>query len=69
LRPVNAKERVYLEEALRLGNLCVTKYNVYADKCQDEGLKAELFAMSKTKRRNANRIKQLLNQPTQQYYQ
>lgn len=62
MNTLTSKERVYLEEALRLENLCVAKYNVYADKCQDEGLKAELFSMSKIKRRNANRISQLLNQ-------
>lgn len=62
MNTLTPKERIYLEEALRLENLCVAKYNVYADKCQDEGLKAELFTMSKIKRRNANRINQLLNQ-------
>lgn len=67
---LTSKERMYLEEALRLENMCVAKYNVYADKCQDDDLKAELFALSKSKRRNSNRIKQLLNQQaTHQYYQ
>lgn len=70
MEALTAKERMYLEEALRLENMCVAKYNVYADKCQDEALKAELFSLSKSKRRNSNRIKQLLNQPiTQPYYQ
>ena len=68
MRMLSPKERVYLEEALQLENLCITKYSVYADKCQDEAMKAELFAMSKSKRRNANRLKQLLSHPKPHRY-
>lgn len=57
---LTAKEQMYLEETLRLENLCIAKYNTYADKCQDEGLKAELFTLSKNKRRNLNRLNHLL---------
>jgi hypothetical protein len=62
MQSLTPKERVYLQEALQLENLCMTKCNVYADQCQDDGLKAVLFEMSKIKRRNADRIKQLLSQ-------
>jgi hypothetical protein len=68
MNTLTPKEHVYLEEALRLENLCVAKYNVYADKCQDDDLKAALFSMSKNKRRNANRIIQLLKQPASPQY-
>ena len=59
----------YLQEALQLENLCLLKYNVYADQCQDETLKAALFDMSKSKRRDADRIKQLLEQSGPKYFQ
>lgn len=64
---LTSKEQLYLEETLKLENMCLAKYNLYADKTQDEGLKAELFALSKNKRRNINRIHQLLGSSSFRY--
>ena len=58
----NQKEQSYLQDALQMENLCMTKCSVYADQCQDQALKSLLFEMAKTKRHHANRLKQLLGQ-------
>ncbi|SMC55537.1 ferritin-like domain-containing protein [Sporomusa malonica] len=56
------KENSYLEDALQMENLALTKYNVYADQCQDSELKGLLFSISKNKRQHADRLKQLIGQ-------
>ncbi|GBG56125.1 hypothetical protein SPFL3102_01397 [Sporomusaceae bacterium FL31] len=62
------KEKSFLEDALEMENLCVTKYNVYADQCQDADLKNIMFNISKNKRQHINRIKQLLGDTTSSYH-
>lgn len=54
------KEQSFLEDALEMENLCMTKYSVYADQCQDDDLKDLLFNISKNKRQHVNRINHLL---------
>ena len=66
---LTSKEKAYLKEAVQFENLFVAKCSIYADQCQDEGLKAALFEMSKTKRNNANRLKQVLIQMSPTNYQ
>lgn len=64
------KEKSYLEDALQMENLALTKYNVYADQCQDSELKSLFFNISKNKRQHADRLKQLtgnLSSSSQQY--
>ncbi|MEG6586050.1 ferritin-like domain-containing protein [Dendrosporobacter sp. 1207_IL3150] len=61
------KERSYLEDALEMENFCISKYNVYADQCQDPDLKDIMFSISKNKRQHANRIKQLLGKSVNTY--
>lgn len=64
------KEKSYLEDALQMENLALTKYSVYADQCQDNELKSLLFSISKNKRQHADRLKQLTGKSassTQQY--
>jgi rubrerythrin len=56
------KEKSYLEDALQMENLALTKYNVYADQCQDNELKSLMFNVSKNKRQHADRLKQLIGQ-------
>lgn len=63
------KERDYLQDALQMENLCITKCSVYADQCRDEEIKSLLIDMGKTKRQHANKIKQLLGQPSIQQFQ
>lgn len=58
---VTQKEKTYLEDALQMENLALSKYSVYADQCQDPELSSLFFSISKTKREHANRIKDLLN--------
>jgi len=62
------KERLFLEDALEMENLCITKYNVYADQCQDAELKDMMFSISKNKRQHANKVKQLLGQSSSTYH-
>lgn len=62
------KERALLEDALEMENLCITKYNVYADQCQDLDLKDMLFNISKNKRQHINRIKQLVGQSANSFH-
>lgn len=64
---LTTKEKLYLQDALEMENLCITKYNVYADQCQDEELKDIMFAISKNKRRHADVIKQLTSQSSRKY--
>lgn len=54
------KEQSFLEDALEMENLCITKYSVYAEQCQDDDLKDLLFNISKNKRQHVNRINHLL---------
>lgn len=54
------KEMSYLQDALEMENLCLAKYSVYADQCQDNELKDLLFNISKNKRQHANEIKQIM---------
>ncbi|MDF2636562.1 MAG: hypothetical protein K0R78_3436 [Pelosinus sp.] len=56
------KEKSYLEDALQMENLALTKYNVYADQCQDHDIKGLLFNISQSKRQHAERLKQLIGQ-------
>ncbi|QJW44906.1 ferritin-like domain-containing protein [bacterium BFN5] len=62
------KEKSFLQDALEMENLCVTKYNVYADQCQDDDLKNIMFNISKNKRQHINRIKQILGDTTSSYH-
>nr|WP_092067895.1 hypothetical protein [Dendrosporobacter quercicolus]NSL46833.1 ferritin-like domain-containing protein [Dendrosporobacter quercicolus DSM 1736]SDL65612.1 hypothetical protein SAMN04488502_101472 [Dendrosporobacter quercicolus] len=55
------KEQSFLEDALEMENLCITKYSVYAEQCQDDDLKDLLFNISKNKRQHVNRINHLLD--------
>jgi rubrerythrin len=66
-RALTQKEQSYLQDALEMENLCIAKYNVYSDQCQDEALKEMLFNISKNKRDHANAIKDLLNHSQQGY--
>ncbi|HWR45600.1 ferritin-like domain-containing protein [Sporomusa sp.] len=61
------KEKNYLQDALQMENLALTKYSVYADQCQDNELKNLLFNISKNKRQHADRLKQLTGQSIEQY--
>ncbi|SDD42953.1 ferritin-like domain-containing protein [Sporomusa acidovorans] len=63
------KEKMYLEDALQMENLAISKYNVYADQCRDSEIKSLLFSISKNKRQHADRIKQLINNRKSQQYQ
>lgn len=63
------KEKNYLEDALQLENLAITKYNVYADQCQDHELKDLFFAISQNKRQHADRLKQLIGKSNSNQYQ
>lgn len=60
-RSLTQKEHSYLQDALEMENLCIAKYNVYSDQCQDAELKEMLFTISKNKRAHADTIKDLLN--------
>jgi spore coat protein CotF len=62
------KEKTLLEDALEMENLCITKYNVYADQCQDSDLKNMLFNISKNKRQHINRIKELVGQGANSFH-
>lgn len=68
---LTSKEKGYLTDALQIENLCIAKYNVYSDQCEDESLKQMLYKISKNKRQHANRVKQLLGQHSEidQYHQ
>jgi rubrerythrin len=61
------KERLYLQDALEMENLCIAKYSVYADQCQDEELKDTMFVLSKNKRRHADAIKRIIGQANRKY--
>ncbi|MDR3592341.1 MAG: hypothetical protein P4N41_21990 [Negativicutes bacterium] len=63
------KERDYLEDALQMENLNITKCSVYADQCSDQEIKSLLIDIGKTKRQHANKIKQLLGQSSSQQFQ
>lgn len=54
------KEISYLQDALEMENLCIIKYSVYVDQCQDDELKDILFNISKNKRQHANELKLLM---------
>lgn len=58
---LTSKEKSYLKDALEMENLCLAKYNVFADQCQDTDLKKLLFDLSKNKRQHADGIKDILN--------
>lgn len=66
-RTLTTKEKLYLQDALEMENLCITKYNVYADQCQDEEIKSLMFAISKNKRHHADVIKQITTQSARRY--
>lgn len=60
---LSAKERMYLQEAWEQESLCLAKYNVYADMCQDQTI-GRLFAdIARRKQDHAHTLAQLLNQP------
>lgn len=63
------KERNYLEDALQMENLCMTKCSVYSDQCQNQQLKSLFFEHAKARRQHANQIKQMLGQPGNMQYQ
>lgn len=63
------KERDYLEDALQMENLNITKCSVYADQCRDQEIKSLLVDIGKTKRQHANKLKQLLGQSGSQQLQ
>jgi rubrerythrin len=66
------KERAYLSDALQMENLAWTKYNVYAEQCEDREIKSLLFSISKNKRQHADQITQMLNSSSSSsnnYYQ
>lgn len=60
---ITQKERAYLEDALQMENLCIAKYSVYSDQCEDHDLKNMMFSITKNKRQHANFIKQALGMP------
>lgn len=66
-RSLLQKEKLYLQDAFEMENLCIAKYNVYSDQCQDDALKELLFDISKNKRQHADTIKQLLNESSEDY--
>jgi len=55
------KEKSYLNDALQMENLAWTKYNVYAEQCEDREIKSLLLSISKNKRQHADQITQMLN--------
>ncbi|BBB93081.1 MAG TPA: ferritin-like domain-containing protein [Methylomusa anaerophila] len=61
---LSQKEKTYLEDALQMENLILTKYSVYADQCEDRELKNMLFSIAKNKRQHADKIKQMLGLPS-----
>lgn len=64
---LSQKEKLYLQDALEMENLCIAKYNVYAGQCQDEELKDLLFDISKNKRYHADCIKRMLSKSNRSY--
>ncbi len=66
---ITHKEKDYLEDALQMENLIITKCGVYADQCRDQEIKSLLIDIGKTKRQHANKIKQLLGQAGNQQFQ
>lgn len=63
------KEKDYLEDALQMENLTITKCSVYTDQCRDQDIKSLLIDIGKTKRQHANKLKQLLGQVGNQQIQ
>ncbi|MDR3565876.1 MAG: hypothetical protein P4N59_31185 [Negativicutes bacterium] len=63
------KEKDYLEDALQMENLSITKCSVYADQCSDQEIQSLLMDIGKTKRQHANKLKQLLGQTSNQQFQ
>ncbi|SDF57152.1 hypothetical protein [Sporolituus thermophilus] len=66
---LSIKEKSYLEDAMELENLCLVKYSVYADQCEDTELKQLMFDITKNKRQRADRMKRLLGQTHATHYQ
>lgn len=54
------KEHFFLNNALDLENLCISKCSLYAEQCQDNEIKSFLWNMTKKKRRHADQIKEVL---------
>lgn len=59
---LTAKERLYLQEAMEQENLCLIKYNVYANMCQDQTISHLLADVARHKQSHAQTLQQLLNQ-------
>ncbi|CUH94260.1 hypothetical protein P22_0326 [Propionispora sp. 2/2-37] len=57
---LSEKDVMYLQEAMELENLCITKCAVYADQCQDPNIKNLFSHIAKTKRQHADKIKLVL---------
>lgn len=62
------KEKTYLEDAMSMENLIMTKLVVYADQCQDKELTDMMFRMAKSKRDHANTMKQMLQSGARNYH-
>jgi len=63
---LTSKERSYLEDALQMENLCMTKCSVYANQCQMPEFKSLFSDHAKAKRQHANEIKRILGQTNSQ---
>lgn len=58
------KEYTYLLDALELENLCIAKYDFYADQCQDTEIKNLIESIVETKRHHASNIRKLIRPRT-----
>lgn len=65
---LTAKEKSYAQDALQMENLAWTKYNVYAEQCEDREIKNLLFSIAKNKRQHADQLKQILNNSSPSSY-
>ncbi|VBB08292.1 Hypothetical protein LUCI_3563 [Lucifera butyrica] len=67
INSVTQKEKAYLEDALQMENLCITKYSVYMDQCQDREIKNLLSDIARNKRQHVDTLKQVLSGQVSSY--
>ena len=61
---LTAKEHAYLTDSLELENLCIAKYDFYADQCQDAEIRDLIGSIVDTKRQHASRLRKLVKPRT-----
>ncbi len=65
---LTTKEKSFLEDALEMENLCITKYKTYADQCQDGELRNLLSGIAKNKRQHISKISRLMGKTNFSYH-